>query len=138
MKLLSKSLLIPLTAPLCHGKGTLLFLVWGISRVCVLIQYSKLLISSACFPCGQSLGLDPTFSSLFPASCAQGIPWKCFLSLTSLQAYTIYLGPLYSTFAAKDKTRNNIQQYSLLKKSLFLSVICACVLQIKFWDDGDG
>lgn len=119
MKLLSEPLLIPLTAPLYHGKGTL-FLAWGISRECMLVHYSKLFVSSGCFPCGQSLGLDSTFSSLFPASCAQSIPWKCCLVPYLPCHPTLFLWvPFIPHFQPKIKTRRNIQQYSLFKKVYF-------------------
>lgn len=52
-------------------------------------------------------------------------------SLSSMPSYTIFWAPFLTHF--QPKIRNKIQQYSLWKK-----VICACVLQIKFWDDDDG
>lgn len=58
------------TAPLHHGRG-ILFLVFGKSP-----GYASYFTIQSCLfhlivnPCGQSLGLDPTFSSLCLASCA--------------------------------------------------------------------
>lgn len=75
----------------------------GIYRLCVLFHYSEVFISSGGCPSRPVLGFGSKFLTWL--LCLQHL-LKWFLgSFSFLQSYVMSLGPIYSTFAARNKAK---------------------------------
>lgn len=115
-------------------RGLFLVLVSGnLPGMRTISLFTAVLCHLVVVPGGQCWGLDPSFLSLCPGLLRSGHSLEVFpCSLLFLQSCIISLGPLYSTFSAKDKDKEGSSTILSLKKVYFYQQYMHMFYKIKF------
>ena len=125
MELVSEPLLVPLQLLYTMVRGLFLVSVSGkpSGHACQFTVQSCFIPFGGC-PWWPVLGFGSSLFVSLPGLLRSGHSLEVFpCSLPFLQAYIISLGPLYSTFSAKDKDKEGSSTILSPKKSLFLLAI---------------